>query len=119
MKETSKKILVIGQVVSTHLYGLGRGVIYGIEGEQSPGTVNNRFGGVIYSGGNATFDIAFESGSFSKKLPECILRGVQWTIIDEVMNAADVAKVYRSALAAELERLDDEAAQEVAGNASN
>ncbi|MBX9490092.1 hypothetical protein J8Z82_22620 [Yersinia enterocolitica] len=114
MKEASKKILVIGQVVSTHLYSLGRGVIYGIEGEQSPDTVNNSFGGVICSGGNATFDIAFESGSLSKKLPECILRGVQWTIIDEVMNAADVVKIYRSALAVELERLDDEAAQNLA-----
>ncbi|MFV8801878.1 LPD29 domain-containing protein [Yersinia sp. LJYL362] len=114
MKEASKKILVIGQIVSTNLYGLGRGVIYGIEGDQSPGTVNNSFGGVICSGGNATFDIAFESGSLSKKLPECILRGIQWTIFNEVMNAADVVKVYRSALAAELKKLDDEAAQALA-----
>lgn len=116
MKEASKKILVIGQVVSTNLYGLGRGVIYGIQGEQSPDTVNVSFGGVICSGGNATFNIAFESGSLSKELPECILHGVQWTIYDEVMNTTDVVKIYRSALAAELERLNDEEAQRVAFN---
>ncbi len=114
MKEASKKILVIGQVVSTNLYCLGRGVIYGIEGDQSPDTINNKFGGVICSGGNATFNIAFESGSLSKKLPECILRGVQWTIFDEVMNADDVVKLYHSALAEELKKLDDEATQELA-----
>ncbi|CRY69126.1 LPD29 domain-containing protein [Yersinia pekkanenii] len=108
------ELLVVGQVVYTHLYQQGRGVIYGIQGEQSPDTVNNSFGSVICSGGNATFNIAFESGSLSKKLPECILRGVQWTIIDEVMNPADVVKIYRNALAAELEKLDDEAAQKLA-----
>ncbi|MGQ6550180.1 hypothetical protein ACUNEV_21960 [Serratia sp. IR-2025] len=34
-----KKLIVVGQVISTGLYGLGRGVIYRIQGKQNLETV--------------------------------------------------------------------------------
>lgn len=115
-KEISTNTIVIGQVISTNLYGRGRGVVYGIHGEQKPESVFSLFGGVGVRGGNAEFDIAFESGSLSKKLPECILRGVQWVIYDEVVNEKEVARIYRNALNAEILKREGEEAQKVAFN---
>ncbi|NCG53638.1 hypothetical protein GWK46_20310 [Serratia fonticola] len=112
--EVSKNIIVVGQVISTNLYGRGRGVVYGIHGEQKPESIVSFSGGVGVSGGNAEFDIAFESGSLTKKLPECILRGVQWKIYDEVINETEVVRIYRHALAEELLKREDEASQKAA-----
>ncbi|WP_447874796.1 LPD29 domain-containing protein [Serratia fonticola] len=92
-----KKVVVVGQVVSTSLYGLGRGVIYLIQGKQSPETVTHRLGGVMATGGNATFDIAFECGRMTHQLHECILHGVQWTIHDEVLGQDEVLRILSNA----------------------
>ncbi|UAN48845.1 hypothetical protein KGP17_27410 (plasmid) [Serratia sp. JSRIV001] len=92
-----KKVVVVGQVVSTSLYGLGRGVIYMIQGKQSPETVTHRLGGVMATGGNATFDIAFECGTMTHQLHECILYGVQWTIHDEVLGQDEVLRILSNA----------------------
>ncbi|MFT2794021.1 LPD29 domain-containing protein [Serratia sp. T13T92] len=100
-KKINNKLVVVGQVVSTNLYGLGRGVIHLIQGTQSPETVTHRFGGVMASGGNATFDIAFECGSMMHQLPECILHGVQWTIHDEVLGQDEVLQIINNARAEE------------------
>jgi hypothetical protein len=108
--------LVVGQVVYTHLYQRGRGVIYAIHGEQAADSVMSFGGGVVVSGGRAEFDIVFESGSISKRLPECILRGVQWEIHNEIMSIIDVTTLYRHALAVELAKQEDEEAQRVAFN---
>ncbi|HHH1368289.1 TPA: LPD29 domain-containing protein [Yersinia enterocolitica] len=109
-------LLVVGQVVYTNLYQRGRGVIYAIHGEQAADSVMSFGGGIVVSGGRAEFDIVFESGSISKRLPECILRGVQWEIHNEIMNATDVTTLYRHALAVELAKQEDEEAQRVAFN---
>lgn len=114
--EISKNIIVVGQVISTNLYSRGRGVVYGIHGEQKPESIISFGGGVVVSGGSAEFDIAFESGSLTKKLPECILRGVQWKIHEEVINATEVVRIYRNALAAELSKREDEESQKAAFN---
>lgn len=114
--EISKNIIVVGQVISTNLYGRGRGVVYGIHGEQKPDSIHLFGGGVGVSGGNAEFDIAFESGSLTKKLPECILRGVQWKIHDDVKTETDVVRIYRHALAEELLKRENEEAQQAAFN---
>ncbi|HEN3645035.1 LPD29 domain-containing protein [Yersinia enterocolitica] len=114
--EISKNIIVVGQVISTNLYSCGRGVVYAIHGEQKPESIILFGGGVGVSGGSAEFDIAFESGSLTKKLPECILRGVQWKIHEEVINATEVVRIYRNALAAELSKREDEESQKAAFN---
>jgi len=79
-----------GQVVSTNLYGLGRGVIYSIHGDQRTGTVRS-------ARGVATMDIAFDCGSLTHDLPEDILHGVQWQVHDEVLSPEETAAIVRYA----------------------
>lgn len=88
MKTQTKKIIVVGQIVSTELYGLGRGVVCSINGEQSQYGQDKNVGGVIrQGGGNAKFDIAFFNGERSRFIPECILRSAQWSIHEDVATA--------------------------------
>lgn len=82
--------IAIGTRVRTNLYGRGYGTVFAIHGEQAPETVQT-IGGIIAMGGRATFDIVFDCGSMSKQLPECILRGVQWRVLDETIDAAVIA----------------------------
>lgn len=88
--------VVVGQVVSTVLYNLGRGVIFAITGEQKPDSVGSLSGCISY-GGNATFDIAFESGHISRALPESILRGRQWSIYEEIKSANETSEIVKHA----------------------
>ncbi len=93
-KKPEKQIILgVGSVIYTSLYGLGRGVIFHIHGQQRPETIKTLGGGVIVSGGNAHFDIVHECGKFSKRLPESILRGVQWEILDEKMDADEIRRL--------------------------
>ena len=96
MKIQNAESLVVGQVVSTNLYNLGRGVVYAIHGEQKSSSVRS-LSGVVSYGGNATFDIAFESGHISRALPECILHGSQWRILDEIKQKEEVAHILQQA----------------------
>lgn len=119
-----KAPLVVGQRVHSILYGGRDGVIVAIHGEQRPDSVGT-IGGFISHGGNAEFDIVFDNGTQSKRLPESILHGVQWRISDEVwtedqvkqalLRAADYVirkeiegKSAAEAFAAEIERLKAE-----------
>lgn len=85
----TKPALVVGQRVHSGLYGGRDGVIVAIHGEQRPETIGSLLG-VISQGGNAEFDIVFDDGTTSKRLPESILHGVQWKIFDEVWTAEQV-----------------------------
>ncbi len=96
MKIQNTGSLVVGQVVSTNLYNLGRGVVYAIHGEQKSSSERS-LSGVVSHGGNATFDIAFESGHISRALPECILHGRQWRILDEIKHKEEVAHILQQA----------------------
>ena len=95
--ETKRGEIILGTVIATNLYGLGRGVVYQIHGEQKPDTVKQMGGGVMVSGGNAELDIVHECGKFSKRLPECILRGVQWDIFDEIEDAETIRELCERA----------------------
>ena len=79
----------VGTMVSSILYNRGRGYVTRIQGVQRPDTVRRLSGTAIAAGGAATFDIVFESGSYSRLLPEAILHGVQWTIHDREEGFAD------------------------------
>ncbi|WP_336764422.1 LPD29 domain-containing protein [Asaia sp. VD9] len=98
--------LEVGTMVSTPLYDRGRGYITAIHGEQMPQTVK-RIGGLMGTGGNAHFDIIFEIGARSVRLPECIIHGPQWKIYPKEAGFAEAWRL------AELEKLasDLEAAQ--------
>lgn len=96
MKMHNAQAVVIGQVVSTVLYNRGRGVVFAIHGEQKPASVGSLSGCVSY-GGNATFDIAFESGGISRGLPESILHGKQWSIFPEIKSGEETARIVKYA----------------------
>lgn len=82
----------IGQRVYSALYGGRYGTIIAIHGEQSPESIH----GVAFmtTGGNAHFDVAFDEGAISKGLPESIVRGVQWRILDEVIDTDGVIAAW-------------------------
>ncbi|RAH27384.1 LPD29 domain-containing protein [Pantoea agglomerans] len=94
MKMHNAQAVVIGQVVSTVLYNRGRGVVFAVHGEQKPASVGSLSGCVSY-GGNATFDIAFESGGISRGLPESILYGKQWSIFPEIKSGEETARIVK------------------------
>lgn len=100
MKMQNAQAVVIGQVVSTVLYNRGRGVVFAIHGEQKTASVGS-LSGVVSYGGNATFDIAFESGTISRRLPESILHGRQWSIFPEIKPAEEVKRIVEHAEAEE------------------
>lgn len=93
----------VGRKVYTNLYNRGEGVIYAVNGEPAPGTVRN-LGGIISMGGRCTVDIAFYSSGRSLQLPECILMGVQWRLLDEVASPDEVALVLAGSLAYEADK---------------
>jgi len=96
MEMHNTQAVVIGQVVSTILYNRGRGVVFAVHGEQKPASVGSLSGCVSY-GGNATFDIAFESGGISRGLPESILHGKQWSIFPEIKSGEETARIVKYA----------------------
>lgn len=82
-------MIKIGQPVYTDLYGRGKGYVCNIKGKQNPDSVRSLMGGAMVMGGGAEFDIVFEDGSYSQRLPEAILYGVQWRILDEELASAE------------------------------
>ncbi|QAV47617.1 LPD29 domain-containing protein [Pantoea agglomerans] len=96
MKMHNAQAVVIGQVVSTVLYNRGRGVVFAVHGEEKPASVGSLSGCVSF-GGNATLDIAFESGGISRGLPESILHGKQWSIFPEIKSGEETARIAKYA----------------------
>jgi len=94
--DTISGIIQQGQRVHCALYGGKDGTVVRIYGEQSPATVES-LGGVVCLGGSADFDIIWDSGAESKRVPESIVRGVQWKIYDEVVDADDILDAVRLA----------------------
>lgn len=92
----SRKICVIGTRVNCALYYAGPGVIYAIRGVQTPENVSSFSGGAGVSGGSAMFGIVYENGGKSE-VPEAIVRGIQWTIYDEVASAEEIEALLKNA----------------------
>lgn len=84
--------LVVGTRVYCALSFAGAGVIFSVNGKQDPSSIRVLGGGVGVSGGNAEFDVVFESGSISRRVPEAIVRGIQWRIPDDELATADEIK---------------------------
>lgn len=95
MKTKNNSILVIGQEIYAHLNQRGTGYITFIHGEQDPASCANVCG-VISHGGRPEFDIVFEDGSYSSRLPESILRGVQWDILENVVSSDRLAELLEA-----------------------
>lgn len=111
-KLPENKILVVGQRVSTLLYGWREGVVTAIHGEQSPESLGGN--GPVCWGGRAQFDIVFDCGDTSRKLPESILHGVQWTIYDEVATAEEIAGLIANASTAQVIKAQQKASEKEA-----
>ncbi|EQB33585.1 hypothetical protein M529_03680 [Sphingobium ummariense RL-3] len=107
--------ITIGTRINCVLPHAGRGIVYGIHGEQQPGSVRV-IGGIFHSGGAAHFDIVFDNGHISQKVPESIIRGVQWSILPEIATAEQIAEAlaYSACLKAEKANAAELAAQRFA-----
>lgn len=99
----------VGSRVHCILYGGDDGTIFSISGQQRPDTVEQipALGGVI--GGSAYFDIVFDGGTISRRVPEGIVRGVQWRLIDGFDTTEQIAQ--RLAFAEDKRRKDEDAAR--------
>lgn len=113
MQVTATTQIQIGQRIYTNLYARGYGSVVRIHGEQNAASVRSLGGGVMMMmGGAAEFDIVFDGGQQSQRLPECILRGVQWRILPDVVGADKVAAAITKAAIyqADMKAKADEAA---------
>lgn len=106
-------IIKVGQQVYTNLYGFG--VVIAIYGKQNPALCEN-IRGVIATGGSAEFDIAFPDRHIVKRLPEAILRGVQWQINNVFYTQEETDNIAQSARVAESEKEREEETQKEAFN---
>lgn len=86
--EKFEGLLKIGQKVHSILYGGRDGVVYDIKGNQRPDTIRS-IGGIMATGGSAQLWIVFDNGTQSN-VPECIVRGVQWYIMDECASPEEI-----------------------------
>ncbi|PLZ01147.1 hypothetical protein CY652_17860 [Burkholderia sp. WAC0059] len=86
----------VGQRIHSLLYGGRNGIVYAIHGEQHPEGVQSLAHAVMHGGG-AEFDIVFDNGTISHRLPECILRGVQWRVHDDIADADEIAAALANA----------------------
>lgn len=95
VREQSTQTIVVGQRVYCGLrYHDCYGHVYAIHGEQAAGSIQALgASGCVMTGGRVHFDIVFEDGSESRMLPECILRGVQWKIFDDVATPERIAEM--------------------------
>lgn len=102
--------IIVGTRINCVLRHAGRGIVYAIHGEQRPDTVSIA-GGVFHRGGNATFDLVFDNGHTSLKLPECIIRGVQWSILPGIATDKEIAEAlaYAAHVAANARKAAEDA----------
>lgn len=105
--------LEVGTRVHCLLYGGRDGIIFKINGEQHPETIEHFGGGCMTMGGSATIDVVFEKGTISRDIQEGIIRGVQWRIQeDNQANAEEIehALAYAMLETRRKERVDKEEA---------
>ncbi|MFP3709724.1 LPD29 domain-containing protein [Paraburkholderia sp. SIMBA_009] len=102
-------VIAVGQRVHSILYGGRNGIVYEIHGEQCPDSVKSIGEGVVMRGGRAEFDIVFDNGTTSKRLPECILRGVQWRVYGEIATADEITAALANAATTKADKTAREA----------
>jgi len=108
--ETQPGTLIVGSRVHCILYGGKDGAIFAIHGEQSPSSVRQLGDGCMVMGGSAYFDVVWDNGTESNRVPEAIIHGVQWRILPGVATADDLAAMRGFAIL-EANRRSDEASK--------
>lgn len=71
--------IALGTQIHCILYGGRDGTVVAIHGEPRPDSIISFPG--LSTGGSAEYDIIWENLSRSQRIPECIIRGVQWRIL--------------------------------------
>ncbi len=99
----SPKAIVEGQRIICGLHWAGPGIVYAIHGKQNPTDCKSLAGGIVAIGGQAHFDIVYDNGHRSKHVPESIVRGIQWEILDEVATPAEIKQALEAAMQRERE----------------
>lgn len=90
-------MIQVGQRVHCTLHGGRDGIVIKIHGQQTPVTCRN-VGGIMVTGGSASFDVVWDDGTTSRMLPESLLRGsVQWRVHDDVRGIDEVIDAERFA----------------------
>jgi len=102
-----KGALQVGQKVYSILYGGRNGVICRITGEQAPETIQTLGRGCVVLGGRATVDVVFEE-YVSRGISEAIVRGVQWEIMDEIVEPHEILSLLRNAAKVQGEKKEQE-----------
>lgn len=87
----------VGTRVHRILYGGSNGIVYAIHGEQRPETIRS-IGGIVSTGGGAEFDIVFPT-HISRRVPECVIHGVQWRILPGIATAEEIATAQQECAA--------------------
>jgi hypothetical protein len=103
-QSTNAATVVVGTRIHSKLYGGRNGVVYAIHGEQSPDSIRSLAMGAIVMGGSAEFDIVFENGTESHRIPEAIMRGVQWEIYAAVADADEIKSLRANVLVEQARR---------------
>jgi hypothetical protein len=99
MEKSSMQEIQVGTRVYCALMGGRCGIVYQVHGEPGKDPIRSLAGGVVVMGGSsAHYDVVFDNGTLSKKVPECIIKGVQWRILDEdPATAEQIAEALRFA----------------------
>lgn len=98
-------LVAVGQRLHCILYGGRDGTVAAIHGEQQPATCGSLGGGVMITGGNAYFDIVWDDGTRSPRIPEALARdSVQWAFLDEPLATADEIRQRQAEADAETAR---------------
>lgn len=89
----------VGTRVYCGLMGGRYGIVYKIHGTPGTDPIRSYCGGAIVTGGSsAYYDVVFSHGAISRKVPECIIKGVQWSVEDKPLASdEDIDKALQFA----------------------
>lgn len=112
------KQIQIGQRLHCILYGGKDGIVVAAYGEQSPASCKSIEGGIGVMGGNAHFDIVWDNGTQSLKIPEALIRSsVQWRVYDEVVTQTEIDAAWRQLEIVQADKAAQEAIRQAAFSA--
>jgi hypothetical protein len=82
---TPESDLRFGRRIHCILYGGKNGTIFEVHGTPDLGNSKPIFGNVGHqvTGPQADIDVVWDNGTISRRVPECIVKGVQWIFMDQ------------------------------------
>jgi hypothetical protein len=89
---TPESDLRFGRRIHCILYGGKNGTIFDVHGTPDLGNSKTIFGNVGHhvTGPQADIDVVWDNGTISRRVPECIVKGVQWSFLDQPDQTNDV-----------------------------